>query len=396
MYTNVLTGSIKYARNLKNLDLYKFNVNIMLKKQTLPHKRRFLDINFGKGYLKMKKIIFISAIFCFFSLTFTASAAESLFEKDADWWKKADTDKIENLIKYDANIYERTDRDETTLMWAAKYDNLALVKTFIKYGVEVRATNKDGVTALMFAAEYASDPQIIDALVMRGADVAKKDKKGLTPLMFAAQKNPHPEIIRRLIKFGSNINEKSNSGSTPIMLAAGTNSNPEIIETLLEMGVDFADADNSGKNAFMYAAENNSNPKILFALISANYKLSPKLQNLPYPLLVAALKNKIKLESKDILGRTALMLAAAHNPSERVVKALLELGANIDAKDGAGRTALEHALANNLNIDTVFVLLNHKPPFAFIRKDGQIKQLHYLTNLFDSQDPLVFDDIQSN
>lgn len=65
-----------------------------------------------------------------------------------------------------------------------------------------------------------------------------------------------------------------------------------------------------------------------------------------YEEILAALDEGANYDAKNSNGVTALMTAAEHNKDSRVVKALVEAGADIHAKDNDGKTAADYALKN--------------------------------------------------
>ena len=82
-------------------------------------------------------------------------------------------------------------------------------------GVDVNAESSLGMTALMCAAEYNPNPEVITVLLKAGADVNAQDKYGTTPLMFAAKNIwEHPEVITILLDAGADGKAKNDQGKT--------------------------------------------------------------------------------------------------------------------------------------------------------------------------------------
>ena len=81
----------------------------------------------------------------------------------------------------------RTSDGTTGLMLAASSGSAAAVKTVLALGgVELEATDKDGVTAFLSACDRGK-VQCITALAEAGCDTAARTSKGKTGLMLAAR-----------------------------------------------------------------------------------------------------------------------------------------------------------------------------------------------------------------
>jgi tetratricopeptide (TPR) repeat protein len=102
-------------------------------------------------------------------------------------------------------------------------------------GADLNAKDSDGVTPLMGAAQYNSNPDVVTALLKAGVDVNAKDKQGKTPLMHAVL-NPNPDAVAALLKGGADVNAKDNSGKTALDYARETN-NSEAVAALIKAGV---------------------------------------------------------------------------------------------------------------------------------------------------------------
>ena len=86
-------------------------------------------------------------------------------------------------------------------------------------------------------------------------DINAKDSDGRTALMWAAQYNTDPEVIKVLLDAGADIIAKDGEGKTALMWAAKWNSD-RIVNTLFDAGADIHALDNGAKMAADYAQEN--------------------------------------------------------------------------------------------------------------------------------------------
>ena len=86
------------------------------------------------------------------------------------------------LIKNGADVNAHTFRNETPLMFASDDGNVNVVTFLIKHGADVGLQDKDGNTALHYAARYSDNPpEIVETLLNLGAS-HMCNHQGLTPL----------------------------------------------------------------------------------------------------------------------------------------------------------------------------------------------------------------------
>ena len=127
------------------------------------------------------------------------------------------------------------------------------------------------LAVLMAASAYAQTkdffelaktgtPQQVQAAIDKGADVKAQDKSGRTALIWAATNNQNPEVITTLLKAGADIKAQDKDGRTGLMWAARYNKvNPEVfIMALLNVGADAKAKDKAGKTALDYAKDNEN------------------------------------------------------------------------------------------------------------------------------------------
>jgi ankyrin repeat protein len=187
--------------------------------------------------------------------------------------------------------------ERATVADAAERRDQAVVRTLLKSGVDVNATQIDGTTALHWAA-YHDDA----------------------------------ELAALLIKAGANVNTANRYGVPPLALAS-TNGNAAVVKLLLEAGADANAAGKGGETVLMMAARSGSVDAVKALLVRG-----------------------AKPEERERRGQTALMWAAAEGHAA-VVRALLEAGADINATIDSGFTPFFFAVREG-SIDVVRVLLD--------------------------------------
>ena len=94
-----------------------------------------------------------------------------------------------------------------------------------------------GDAAVHYAAAYATNPAVIEALVKAGADPnARNLYKRTTPLHAAAAFGKTPAIIEALVKAGARVNLRDKFKQTPLHAAARESRTPAVVKALLDAG----------------------------------------------------------------------------------------------------------------------------------------------------------------
>ena len=189
-----------------------------------------------------------------------------------------------------------------------------------------------GRTRLMKAAK-AGDLKLLDNLIFSKANVNLKDNEGWTALMFAARFSENPEVIKLLIANNADVFAKNNYGISALKLSAGFNKNSEITRLILEKHLS---QDNEVRNCFIYAITNGAPVSV----IEAFWKKGANLNSI-YD------------------GKTPLMYAAETNKDTLIIHWLIKHGAKTTYKSTEGKTAFDYARANKaLPKDKIYWSLN--------------------------------------
>lgn len=176
-------------------------------------------------------------------------------------------------------------------------------------------------TPLTAAAEWG-DVKDIKALLARGANVNLRDPDGYTPLL----RTRSTENIKVLLANGADANARDPDGRTSLIRVGW--GDKEAVELLLASGADVNAASYWGDTALSGALENKENDAIR-ALQAAGAK-----------------ENPIAEGAADVLGNTALMLAARSGDTKEM-QHLIDVGADVNAANQAGNTALMIAAYSN-------------------------------------------------
>jgi len=271
------------------------------------------------------------------------------------------------------------------LIDAAKNVDREAVRSLLKQGANVNATQADGTTALHWAS-YRDDLESADLLIRSGANVNARNDLGATPLWAACQ-NGSESMVGRLLTAGANPNAALLLGETPVMVA-GRSGSPAVVELLAAKGANVNARAARGQTALMWAVA-QKHPEVVKVLIANGADIHARSDSwtevmavpphgyleynraIPHgndtalmfaarvddlasaKLLVAAGAN---VNDEDAWGVSAVVLAA-HSGFTDVVEFLLEKGANANS-DRAGFTALHEAIMRR-DENLVKVLLDH-------------------------------------
>lgn len=199
------------------------------------------------------------------------------------------------------------------------------------------AADKNGVTLLMKAAKSGNDWDV-NLLLESGADVNRRDRDGWTALMYAARYQNSLGIVNSLIENGAYVRVRNKFNATPLLMAADYSQNPEILSVFLR---NRTVSEDEVYRAFIFAITGNSPSEHIRAAKVALF-----------------LDKGIPL-NRLWKGETPLMYAAQYARSTQVLQQLIEAGARTDFQDENGKTAFDYAKENKcLPHDDVYWSLN--------------------------------------
>ena len=152
------------------------------------------------------------------------------------------TDTLELILKSNASLEEKDNRERPPLLAAAVLDKPHIVAMLLTYKADVRATDNCRKTALHLACEKASVDVISSLLGSndegdRAArfpeiDVNATDKIGRTALHYCAQRDM-VDAARLIVKCNADINVEDRGGYSPVYFAIKER-NYATVELLLE------------------------------------------------------------------------------------------------------------------------------------------------------------------
>jgi len=205
------------------------------------------------------------------------------------------------------------------------------MKLLLRYGRDVAARGRDGMTLLHCAAARGNQDDVVE-LLNAGAKLDVPDNSKRTPLHWAAY-NGHPNVVKFFLTQGASTAEREAEERTALHLAIIGRSLDTI--RLLISKSDKEAQDKTGMTALALAASQGHDASIRLLL-----------------------EHGVDMEAKSSDGQTTLHWAVA-NGHETVTRLLLDRGANHNATSSDGRTALHMAAANGHEVVTRLLLLEY-------------------------------------
>ncbi len=279
--------------------------------------------------------------------------AQDIPQAHTDWWELEASD--EEIDAY----YD--------LAWTAEFWRSATIPQLAVL-IDTRSVDifpdKNGKTALMYACQYCSSPEVVRWYFNFQPNPHCKDKDGKTAQDYALA-NPVlakcADIIAALqfenllcdsfwktatlenvvseLCAGKDVNMHGISGETPLMLACRYCHDSQVIQALLQAGADVNALTDLRFNSALMRACRWNNLEVIKLLVQAGADVNYAADR----------------------GYTALMAAAEFNPDAEVIRYLVANGADVTARDMYRNTARIYLRRNK-------ILAQNREISAFLRK----------------------------
>ncbi|KAJ5729092.1 uncharacterized protein N7483_003600 [Penicillium malachiteum] len=243
-------------------------------------------------------------------------------------------------------------RPWTPMHWAAQKYYPVVLRILLEKNAVVNADGPDSWTPLHFSVYFGhvtASRLSLDA----GAHINPKVRSGATPLIMAAVRG-HKVVVRMLLEAGARYDERDRRKQTPLFFAVKRR-RTAVVELLLEAGASVDMRDHQGQSPLAHACEEGFVHIVeLLLKAKANMEFASVEDEFHLPSISVAARYGFKkivrllinaganVDSRDKIWRTPLMHAAVFGHAE-IVQLLLEAGAKKDLQATSGRKAIHWA-----------------------------------------------------
>jgi uncharacterized protein len=228
--------------------------------------------------------LWLTFLFATAGLGFAAASHDSPL---ADAVQRGDQAAVLSLLKQGADVNAPQRDGATALHWAAYFNDPETTALLLRAGAKVMARNALGVTPLALAAQQGG-ANVIDQLIQAGAgpnDPLNFVNSGETPLMHAARSGS-VEAVKVLVKAGADVNAKETWNEQTALMWAAAEGNAPVVEALIGLDANIQARSNAGTTPFLFAVR-KGDMRSVQALLAAGANVNEKRIDLATPLLVA-------------------------------------------------------------------------------------------------------------
>ena len=210
----------------------------------------------------------------------------------ADAAERRDGKAVRVLLKQGVDAKAPQPDGATALHWAAHWNDVALAKDLVAAKVDPNAANDYGVTPLFLAATNGS-LDITEVLLGAGAAAGAALPTGETVLMTAVR-GGNPAVVKRLMGAGADPNAAQKSKGQTALMWAATAKNIEVARVLLEGGARVGTTTATGFTALLFAAKEGSIEMVRVRL-GAGAKVDEQAKDGSTPILAATVRGHAEL-----------------------------------------------------------------------------------------------------
>jgi len=205
----------------------------------------------------------------------------------ADAAERRDAVAVRVLLKQGVDPKATQPDGATALHWAAHWNDVALAKDLVAAKADPNAANDYGVTPLFLAATNGS-LEMTDVLLAGGARASATLPAGETVLMTAVR-GGNAAVVKRLLGAGADANAAQKSKGQTALMWAATARNVDVARALIDGGARVAATTGTGFTALLFAAKEGS-VEMARLLLAAGADVNEQAKDGSTPLLAATVR----------------------------------------------------------------------------------------------------------
>nr|XP_022342890.1 E3 ubiquitin-protein ligase MIB2-like isoform X2 [Crassostrea virginica] len=260
---------------------------------------------------------------------------------------------VNTMIQKRKDLVNSWYKDLSPLMVAAHEGHENIVTLLLQNGADINARNKDGMTPLMVAI-VGKETETSLCLIKNKADVNACNRQGRTPAHFAVGVELY-SVLKAVLEAKAGPNKQDGDGDTPLHDAITKRSDRAVNILLSHPQINLKLLNKKGHIPLMWAAMKDhefaverlieKEPNLVNAKKSDGYTALhiAAINDHADTANILILKGKAQVNAKNEQGLTPLHLAA-HEGYDKMVKILVENGADVNLQDNDGDIPLHLAL----------------------------------------------------
>ena len=275
---------------------------------------------------------------------------------------------IQEIIDYGAGVNAVNNRGRTALLLGCFYRQMDSVRVLLGAGADPTIADKEGFSCLHAAIDLYCSIDILQELIDHGAHTYARRKDGTNALLRACRTG-QSESVRFLLEAGADVSITKPNDNTCLHVAVQGNCCKGTLQQIIERGVNVNIVNKMGKTALILACESAQSESVNLLLEKA---ADPNICDaISYTALHAAvhgcctnetlqeiINHKAHLDAQNIHGQTALWLACSYRQQDSV-RILLAAGTNTNIADNFGNTSLHSAVFGNCSKKMIRAIINH-------------------------------------
>ncbi|KAK0054895.1 serine/threonine-protein phosphatase 6 regulatory ankyrin repeat subunit A, partial [Biomphalaria pfeifferi] len=232
------------------------------------------------------------------------------------------TEKGLELIKAGADVNKSNRNGLTALMFASMFHNVPLVKILIQHGADVNLKDRRHINALMWTV-LQGHTDIVQILLDNNADVHNRTPSGMNAVHIAVEKGI-TNIFKLLMDKNADISSKTNDGWTPLMRSV-RHKDFTIAKLLLSSNV-CVNEKNFEDNTALHISGMNENVNCIKKLLyhDTDINCTNAIRMTPLIYICSPLQYAIKNKSSDIVKHLLKFKDQSWHTGEEFITCLSE------------------------------------------------------------------------